>query len=104
MKFKNFTPHTIVLNDGTEFVSVGVARVSSTHTEFDADKICTVEFGAVVGLPAPEAGVTYIVSALVAARAAAEGRDDVVSPATGHKETKRVDGQVISVPGFVRAQ
>ena len=54
----------------------------------------------VQNLPEPEDGIVYIVSALVAA--ACHARKDVVSPATGHPNAVRKDGQVYSVPGFVR--
>lgn len=101
MEFINFTPHAIKLNDGRVFESKGVARVSSQHTDFDKDGIATIQFGDVSGLPDPVEGVTYIVSALVAAAAK---RTDVVSPATGHPDTVRNDkGHIVSVPGFVRA-
>jgi hypothetical protein len=80
-----------------------------------------VEYGAIQGLPAPtrscnacegatctgmEPGDTcgertwFIVSSLVAQ--AAKGRDDILVPATGHQDAVRKDGQVYSVPGFVR--
>lgn len=34
--------------------------------------------------------------------AAAPQREDFVCPATGHPEAVRVNGQIVSVPGFVR--
>ena len=100
-KFKNFTPHTIVLNDGRTFLSEGLARVSATHSAFDADGVASVEFGEVTGLPTQEPDVLLIVSAMVVA--AAKGRNDLVGPATGHPDTVRKDGQIVSVPGFIRA-
>lgn len=102
MKFINLTPHVIALNDGRQFPPSGdVARVSSSYTAFAGD-IAQVKFGDVVGLPDSEDGVTYIVSALVAQAANRINRNDVVSPATGHPDCVRKDGQVVSVPGFVR--
>lgn len=103
MKIINLTPHAIVLNNGVSFPPSGeVARVSSSHSKFDVDGICTVQFGAVSGLPAAAADTYFIVSAIVAA--AVPGRRDLVSPATGHPDCVRNDkGQIISVPGFVRA-
>jgi len=99
MIFRNFTPHEIKLNDGRNFPSIGVARVSATFTNFDTDGICRQEFGEVKGLPAPEKGVKLIVSAMVLS---ASDRDDLVAPATGHPETKRNEkGHIVSVPGFV---
>lgn len=98
--FKNFTPHTIVLNDGTEFPSQGIARVSNNFTEFDQNGICSVEYGAIEGLPDPEPNTMYIVSAMVLA---ASTRPDLVAPATGHPQCRRNEkGFIVSVPGFVR--
>jgi len=99
--FVNLTPHAIVLNSGTTFAPSGkVARVSSSHTTFDSDGICSVTFGDVTDLPDPVPGTFYIVSALVAAAAK---RADVVSPASGHPDVVRSNGQIVSVPGFVQA-
>lgn len=102
VRFVNVTPHAIKLNDGREFPPSGqIARVSNEFGEFDSDGIADVKFGTVTGLPEPEIGVVYIVSAMVAA--AVKGiRSDVVSPATGHPAAIRKNGQIVSVPGFVR--
>ena len=101
--FKNYTPHAITLNDGRTFASEGLARVSATFSDFDADGVCEQQFGDVTGLPAPAAGVLYIVSTLVLTAAKAAGRTDCVAPATGHPDCKRNDkGFIVSVPGFVR--
>lgn len=98
--FVNCTPHTIVLNNGTSLpVSGVVARVTASHTKFNKDGICRQVFGDVENLPEPQEGVVYVVSALVLA---ATDRQDVVAPATGHPETVRKDGLIVSVPGFVR--
>lgn len=99
-KIVNLTPHVIRLTDGREFESAGLARVSSTHSPFE-DGVCRVTFGAIQGLPAPEEGTLFVVSALVAQAAR---RSDVVSPATGHPDAVRDEkGQVKAVPGFVSA-
>lgn len=99
MKFLNFTPHEIILNDGRSFPSEGVARVSATFTQFNQDGICRQEFGEVEGLPEPKEGVKLIVSAMVLS---ASDRVDLVAPATGHPDTKRNEkGHIVSVPGFV---
>lgn len=98
--FKNYTPHQIVLNDGRTFPSVGVARVSNKFTEFKND-ICSVSYGDIEGLPAPEDGTYYIVSILVLAAAKAQGRTDCIAPATGHPKCIRKDGFIVSVPGFI---
>lgn len=102
MKFKNFTPHAIMLNDGRAFESEGIARVASSFTDFDANGVCNQMFGDLVGLPSPQNGVLYIVSAIVLTAAKAQGRNDCVAPATGHPLCKRNDaGHIVSVPGFV---
>lgn len=99
MEFINLTPHAIKLNNGTIFEPAGkIARVSSHYTPFDENGISRVEFGQVENLPEPQEGVIYIVSGMVAAAAK---RPDVVSPATGHPEAVRENGQIVSVPGFV---
>ena len=100
-KFVNLTPHIVRLNDGTEFPPSGkVARVTSVYSQFDKNGVANVTFGEVQNLPHPEKDTIYIVSALVAS--ACHDRQDVVSPATGHPDAVRKDGQIFSVPGFVR--
>ena len=103
VKFINLTGHTINLNDGREFPSEGMARVSATFTSFDSNGICRQEFGEVTGLPEPAEGVRLIVSALVLSAAKAAGRTDCVAPATGHPDCKRSEDRkiILSVPGFV---
>lgn len=100
MNFVNLTPHAIILNDGTVFQPSGnVARVSATFTDFE-DGICRQQFGEVTGLPNPQDGTMFIVSALVLA---ATDREDVVAPATGHPLCIRNEkGLIVSVPGFIR--
>lgn len=99
MKFLNYTPHEIKINDGTSYPSIGTARVSATFTDFDQDGICHQEFGEVEGLPEPQEGVMLIVSAMVLG---ASSREDLVAPATGHPDTIRNEkGHIVSVPGFI---
>ena len=102
IKFINATPHAIQLNDGRVLEPSGIIpRVSQEISEFDKNGIATQSFGKVEGLPEPETGVVYIVSALVLS--ACKDRNDLVAPATNHKDTKRNEkGHIISVPGFVR--
>lgn len=102
MTFINLTPHAITLNDGRVFESVGVARVGNTFSDFDSDGVCSVAYGDIEGLPAPQEGTLYIVSALVLSAAKAAGRTDCVAPATGHPACVRDKGFIVSVPGFVR--
>lgn len=101
MRFVNLTPHVVRLNDGSEIAPSGtVARVSSRYSDFDANGVASVSFGEVTGLPPAEEGTLFVASAIVAQAAK---RHDVVSPATGHPDAKRENGQIVSVPGFVRA-
>jgi len=99
MKFINLTPHTVCLNNGTQYpVSGNIARVAASFKE-SGDNFYTQTFGEVENLPAPVKNVYYIVSAMVFA---ATDRKDVVAPATGHPECVRNEkGQIVSVPGFV---
>ena len=102
MNLINLTPHELNLNDGRAIpASGGIARVTSKFGGFDVNGICRVEYGQVEGLPEPQKNTVYIVSALVLS-ALAGNREDVVAPATGHPETIRQDGKIVSVPGFVR--
>lgn len=100
MTFINVTPHSITLNDGRVFESVGVARVGNTFSDFDSDGVCSVAYGDIEGLPAPQEGTLYIVSALVLSAAKAAGRTDCVAPATGHPACVRDKGFIVSVPGL----
>lgn len=97
--FKNYTPHDIVLNDGRIFNSEGIARVSSSYTDIK-DDLCSMVLGDVEGLPNPTDGVYYIVSTIV--KNACPNRNDLVVPATAHKDCVRNDkGHIVSVPCFV---
>lgn len=102
MNFKNFTPHTVALNNGEVFQSIGVARVSASFTE-PVDGVCSQRFGEVTGLPDPEEGVVYIVSLIALSAAKESGRTDCVAPASGHPDCVRSEkGFIVSVPCFVR--
>lgn len=102
--FVNCTPHAITLNDGRTFEPSGnIARVAQSISDFDKNGIAVQSFGEVTGLPEPQPGTYYIVSAMVLPRAQAGGRTDVVAPATGHKDCVRNEKNfIISVPGFLR--
>jgi hypothetical protein len=93
MKFVNLTPHEVVLVP----VSGGEVRIppagvlARCYAERRVVDIVVVEgvevpvnqviLGKIADLPAPEAGVAYIVSLQVAQRAAKEGRvDDLFVP------------------------
>jgi len=106
MTIVNLTLHSIIVEtaDGrTEFAPSGqVARVASRAEaagEVDGIPVTRTIFGPVEGLPEPQAGVTFVVSSLVAARV--PERADVVAPDTGPTAI-REKGQVIAVRGFQR--
>ena len=102
MKYKNYTPHDINLNDGTVIPASGkVARVVASYTPVDGDGVCRQVFGPVTGLPPQEEGVYVIVSLPVLQQAS--DRTDLVAPATGHPDCVRDErGMIKSVPCFVR--
>ena len=101
IEYKNYTPHTIKLNDGTEYPSLGKARVSASFAETETDGEFKTVYGEIEGLPAPEEGVKIIVSMMVLAANGGK-RSDLVAPATGHPQTVRDEkGFIVSVPGFV---
>ena len=106
MNILNYTPHAIMLNDGTVYHPSGtVARVEVVHHDIpcleDGIFFYISRYGDVVGLPAPIPGTMFIVSSLVLA-ALNGSRDDVMAPATGHIDVVRDEqGRIQSVPGFV---
>lgn len=104
MKLLNLTPHAIRLigPDGTarDIAPSGqVARVSQTLVHVgDADGVplYRATFGPVVGLPEPEPGVLYVVSALV--RTACPDRADLASPGD---LVRGPDGQPVGCRGLI---
>ena len=97
----NLTPHAIVIDNGTDVITVApsgtVARVTTSLTDL-GDGLFTRTWGDVVDLPAPQDNTIFIVSAMVAGRVA--DRTDVASPATD--VAKRDDnGRIVSVPGLI---
>ena len=107
MQLINLTPHAIVLRspkggDTTVPTSGIVARVSSvsgTPEIFDGVPVPvypTQTWGEIEGLPAPQEGTLYIVSAMVLGRV--QGRSDVVAPGTGPN-----DGAIRDEGGRIRA-
>ena len=112
VKLVNKTPHqvTLILEDGGKIVLdpvMPIPRVSS-HNVVTANYVITDEngdehiitreapvFGEVVDLPEEQEGVLYVVSMLVAARAA--NRKDLVSPG---RQIRNEAGQVIGCLGL----
>ena len=112
--FVNLTPHQIEIRAGfggeCRIVvppTKPAARVSSTSAPLPVVEgvpvVTSPQWGEVEGLPAPETGVRYIVSAIVLARCA--GRKDVFAPATGPGDGAIRDekGQIVAVTKLVAA-
>lgn len=110
----NKTPHVVVITDGPTYEPQHPpARVQATYEiptaigtkesmQVDGVALYRQIYGEIEGLPEPEAGTLYIVSAIVKMAAQAQGRQDCIAPATGHPDAVRDDqGRIVSVPGFV---
>lgn len=103
-KFVNLTPHAIVVvrpsGATIGFTPSGdVARVSTQDqvvAVINGIEISTTSYGEVVGLPEPQPGVIFLVSALV--RQAMPNRFDVVSPGGLIRDAQ---GQPVGCTGFV---
>ena len=82
MNISNLTPHAIQIVGGPSFPPSGrlarCAQVSAAAGEHEGLPLVSVQFGEVEGLPEPQEGILYIVSALV--RSAVPHRHDVASP------------------------
>jgi len=120
-KFINLTPHPLRLRTAADDTATardddvvvapdpaGPARVATTPgvAEGDLDGVAlysATSFGEVAGLPAPQDGTIFIVSALVGGQIS--GRDDVVQPGTGPKDgtVRDADGRIFAVTRLVRA-
>jgi len=103
MEFINLTSHPIVVLIGEDrrvFAPSGTAaRVAITQevvSMVDGIYVHRTVFGEAQGIPAPQEGVMYIASSLVAQAAR---RADVVAPDTGATAI-RENGQVVAVRGF----
>jgi len=103
MEIVNLTPHDIVVRSGVDFVTIpssGVARCAETRTPMGtiADtgiQRFAVSYGAVDGLPAPQADTICVVSAIV--RQALPDREDVFSPSGLVRDA---EGRVIGCEGL----
>lgn len=105
--FVNLTPHSINVFDESNapFLTLPpsgtVARCKATAVEterVDGVPVFQTTYGEVEGLPEPEAGVLYVVSALVR-EAVKNSRKDVVSPA---EFVRNGVWEIIGCKGFTR--
>lgn len=102
--FKNLTPHEVVVVSGGAVIGrfapsgtvarVGTERVWSGRVgEFE---VWRERAGAVMGVPSPQEGVAFVVSAMV--RGAAPERVDLFSPGDLVRDE---GGRVVGCAGFV---
>jgi len=105
-KVVNLTPHEVrvVAENGMDVVyppSGKVARLQTVNRVINIEglpPVVNTEVTGIEGLPAPEPGVVYLTSSLVAQYAARLGRLDVLSPDTGPESAVRNEaGQIIGV-------
>lgn len=121
MHLINTTPHTITLNNGTQFPPSGIViRIKTrqvqvnekspfdfpcpVYTQKMESMVATDATGAEVELPLFTDGVpsVYIVSGLVL-QELQQDFDHFVAPNTSSPEVKRNElGHIISVPGFLK--
>lgn len=111
IKLINLTPHTITLRGSQGDISIepdprGPARVTSSPGSpigevLGVPVFSAPTFGAIEGLPSPNKGEVFIVSAIVAGRLPVK-RGDVVSPGTGPQDGAiRKDGQIVAVTRLI---
>lgn len=88
---------------GTLFVKDYIQEPSLYWEEDIPIELVSADYGEVVGLPDPEPGVYYIVSALVlsALRESGSTRRDVIAPDTGPTAVRDEKGNVIGVTRFI---
>lgn len=98
----NATPHAISITNGQTFEPSGmIARVSMTTSvvgEINGVEIKQNIPSGVEGIPAPQEGVVYIVSAMVLSNS---NRNDLVAPNT-NEAVRNSQGHIVSVSGFVK--
>jgi hypothetical protein len=115
VEFVNLRPHDITLfvGDATILIppSGQIAQVSEVPST-DAPRVVlfqgnlvqirTTSWGPVVGLPAPQSGTLFVVSAIVkeAVRRTDPSRVDVVSPDTGLGVVRAANGKIAGTTGF----
>jgi len=108
----NLTPHPLVLLcvTGTQRVpqSGNIARVRHEQVALDTVSgvpVYATEYKEIEGLPAPQDGVTYIVSSLIQHALKQHGLDrpDVLSPGTGPNDSAvKENNRIVAVTRLVR--
>ena len=107
VKFINLTPHTINIKTPDGVIAVepsgDIARVATQEevvASVDGIPLVKRGFGDVEGIPAPQEGTIYIVSALVAS---ATSRPDVVAPDTGPTAVRNEKGHIEYVTRLIKS-
>jgi hypothetical protein len=108
MQVINLTPHAVVIVVGEEALTIPpsgtVAQVQSTTEvvqHIGPIPVSRQSFGLLFGLPEPTPETWYVVSDVIARRAAQAGRTDVVAPDMAHA-VRDSHGHIVGVPGFVQ--
>lgn len=98
----NCTPHAITIRTTEGDVVVApsgmVPRVSSS-TEIAYEGFVRTTYGAIEGLPEPQEGTKFIVSAMILAAAPAD-RNDLVAPNT-NAAIRNDQGHIVAVPNLI---
>lgn len=113
VKLVNLTPHPVTLKVGDQEIVIQPtkpsARVSTIENvvgtvNYENLDIPIVEsgYGDVMDLPEPAEDTIYITSLIVAQRAVAAGRLDVVAPDTGSTAVRDAQGKILAVTRLVR--
>jgi hypothetical protein len=108
MKIKNCTPHPVTIRVGEKEVTIPpcgiIPRVGTVETpaeEVAGIPCVTQKLGEVQGLPDPEPGVFYLVSAMVFQ---ASNRPDLVCPDTGKTCIRDKEGRIVAVTRLIRKE
>ena len=111
----NLRPHDITLYVGEVVISIPPSGQIASVSEIPAQEeprvilfqgnlvqIRTTTWGPVVGLPAPQSGTLYVVSAIVkeAVKLSDPLRTDVVSPDTGLGVVRTPNGKIAGTTAF----
>ncbi len=106
MTIRNCTPHPIVVRIGEEEITFQpsgiIPRVGTIETpaaEVERIPCITQVTGNVEGLPSPEVGVFFVVSAMVFG---ASDRVDLLAPDTGKGAVRDAQGRILAVNRFIR--
>lgn len=105
MVIRNLTPHDITIRGAAGDTVLpgagkdGSARVSVSETivgDINGIPVVKLLYGDIVGLPEPEEGTVYLVSAMVLGRTDRRGKD-VFGPDSGSSAVRNDKNQIVAV-------